>query len=281
MDAFYAAVEQRDHPEMRGRPVIVCADPRGGGGGGRRHRVRKQRRFRVGSAMPISQAWRWLLRPVRPDMEKYAAVSRQGDGGAASSSRTRVSRLIDEAFLDVTGSRRLFALPRTCWPPARASSARFRRPSRPHAGSRLPSAWPARRWWPSRPRLPQAGRPRGRASGHVKRRSWLRCPCAAVGRGPGRWKRCCSRSGCAPSASSRDPRGWAAAGDPRPDLVQLALGHRRPRGREQGEDAKEHAARAPRSAPTPATASALHATLLERCARGAPAPPARRARAAR
>ena len=32
MDAFYAAVEQRDHPEMRGRPVIVGADPQGGRG---------------------------------------------------------------------------------------------------------------------------------------------------------------------------------------------------------------------------------------------------------
>ena len=80
MDAFYAAVEQRDHPELRGRPVIVGADPRGGKGRGVVATASYEaRRFGVGSAMPISQAWRACPQGVyvRPDMEKYAAVSRQ------------------------------------------------------------------------------------------------------------------------------------------------------------------------------------------------------------
>ena len=59
MDAFYAAVEQRDHPEMRGRPVIVGADPQGGRGRGVVATASYEARpFGVGSAMPISQAFR-------------------------------------------------------------------------------------------------------------------------------------------------------------------------------------------------------------------------------
>jgi nucleotidyltransferase/DNA polymerase involved in DNA repair len=59
MDAFYAAVEQRDRPELRGRPVIVGADPRAGRGRGVVATASYEaRRFGVTSAMPISQAWR-------------------------------------------------------------------------------------------------------------------------------------------------------------------------------------------------------------------------------
>src|SRR4029450_13259629 len=81
MDAFYAAVEQRDRPELRGKPVSVGADPRGGRGRGVVATASYEaRRFGVGSAMPISEAWRRCPQVVyvRPDMEKYAAVSRQG-----------------------------------------------------------------------------------------------------------------------------------------------------------------------------------------------------------
>ena len=59
MDAFFAAVEQRDRPELRGKPVIVGADPRGGRGRGVVSTASYEaRRFGVGSAMPISEAWR-------------------------------------------------------------------------------------------------------------------------------------------------------------------------------------------------------------------------------
>jgi DNA polymerase IV len=112
MDAFYAAVEQRDRPELRGRPVIVGADPRGGKGRGVVATASYEaRRFGVGSAMPISQAWRACPQGayVRPDMEKYAAVSKQVMEVLRQFTDAVEPISIDEAFLDVTGSRRLFA----------------------------------------------------------------------------------------------------------------------------------------------------------------------------
>jgi nucleotidyltransferase/DNA polymerase involved in DNA repair len=111
MDAFYAAVEQRDRPELRGLPVIVGADPQGGRGRGVVATASYEaRRFGVSSAMPISRAY--ALCPhgvyVPPDMDKYLEVSRQ-----VMAVLRRVTDLvepisIDEAFLDVTGSRRAF-----------------------------------------------------------------------------------------------------------------------------------------------------------------------------
>src|SRR5678816_4276627 len=75
MDAFYAAVEQRDRPELRGKPVIVGADPKGGLGRGVVATASYEaRKFGVASAMPISQAWKRCPQGVYvpPDMEKYA-----------------------------------------------------------------------------------------------------------------------------------------------------------------------------------------------------------------
>jgi DNA polymerase-4 len=110
MDAFYAAVEQRDRPELRGKPVIVGADPRGGLGRGVVSTASYEaRKFGVGSAMPISEAYRrcphGIYVPV--DMAKYAAISDEVMAVLATATDLLEPVSIDEAFLDVTGSRRL------------------------------------------------------------------------------------------------------------------------------------------------------------------------------
>ena len=108
MDAFYAAIEQRDHPEWRGKPVIVGSPP------DRRGVVStcsyEARKFGVHSAMPSREAGRLCPHGifVPPDMARYGAVSRQ-----IFQIFERFTPLIeplscDEAFLDVSGARGLF-----------------------------------------------------------------------------------------------------------------------------------------------------------------------------
>ena len=101
-DAFYAAIEKRDRPELADQPLIV-------GGGGRRGVVATccyiARTFGVRSAMPTARALRLCPQAIvlAPDMAKYARVSR--------AIRDRMQQLtplveplsIDEAFLDLSG----------------------------------------------------------------------------------------------------------------------------------------------------------------------------------
>ena len=111
MDAFYAAVEQRDHPEYRGKPVIVGADPKGGKGRGIVATCSYEaRKFGVHSAQPISQAWKLCPQGiyVLPDMEKYSRVSVRVMNILMEFSNSMEQVSIDEAFLDVTGSEKLF-----------------------------------------------------------------------------------------------------------------------------------------------------------------------------
>jgi len=111
MDAFFAAVEQRDNPAYRGRPVIVGAEP------GKRGVVStcsyEARAFGVRSAMPISEAWRRCPKGVylRPDMEKYAAVSDRLMQLLETVSPVVEPASIDEAFLDVTGLEKILGSP--------------------------------------------------------------------------------------------------------------------------------------------------------------------------
>jgi DNA polymerase-4 len=110
MDAFYAAVEQRDHPEYRCKPVVVGSDPKEGKGRGIVSTCSYEaRRFGVHSAQPISRAWRLCPHAiyVRPDMNKYERVSRRIMGIFLEFTDILEQVSIDEAFLDVTGSRRL------------------------------------------------------------------------------------------------------------------------------------------------------------------------------
>lgn len=111
MDAFYASVEEADHPEYRGRPLIVGADPKGGQGRGVVAASSYAARvFGVRSAMPVSRAYR--LCPggifVKPRMERYIEVSRQVFAIFRRYTDLVEGLSLDEAFLDVTGSALLF-----------------------------------------------------------------------------------------------------------------------------------------------------------------------------
>src|SRR5512136_2522491 len=111
MDAFYAAVEMRDHPEYRGKPLIVGADPKNGRGRGIVATCSYEaRKFGVHSAQPISQAWKLCPQGiyVRPDMGKYGRVSGRVMQILSEFTDMLEQVSIDEAFLDVTGSAGLF-----------------------------------------------------------------------------------------------------------------------------------------------------------------------------
>ena len=109
LDAFFAAVEQRDRPELRGRPVVV-----GGGGPNDRGVVSaasyEARAFGVHSAMPLVRAGRLCPQAVflPVDGAKYQAVSRDVMAILRRFSPLVEPISIDEAFIDVTGSRSLF-----------------------------------------------------------------------------------------------------------------------------------------------------------------------------
>ncbi len=113
LDAFFASVEQRDRPELRGLPVVV-----GGSGGADRRGVvsaasYEARRFGVHSAMPLRTAAALcpdaVFLPV--DGARYAAVSRQVMAILGRYTPRVEPVSIDEAFLDVAGSEALFGPP--------------------------------------------------------------------------------------------------------------------------------------------------------------------------
>lgn len=105
MDAFYTSVEQRDHPEYRGRPVVVGADPKGGRGRGVVAAASYEARaFGVRSAMPIGRAYRACPQAIylRGNMHKYAEASGRIMDILASYTDRVEPLSIDEAFLDVS-----------------------------------------------------------------------------------------------------------------------------------------------------------------------------------
>ncbi len=105
MDAFFASVEQRDRPELRGRPVVVGGTPEGRGVVA--SASYEARRFGVKSAMSAKRALALCpsLQFVRPDFEKYERVSQQ-IRAIFLSVTDRVEPLsLDEAYLDVTVNR--------------------------------------------------------------------------------------------------------------------------------------------------------------------------------
>ncbi len=107
MDAFFASVEQLDDPSLRGKPVLV-------GGGERRGVVAaasyEARRFGVHSAMPMAQAVRRCPQAivVPPRGHRYSEVSAQVFAIFGRFTPLVEGLSVDEAFLDVTASQRLF-----------------------------------------------------------------------------------------------------------------------------------------------------------------------------
>ncbi len=108
MDAFFAAIEQRDNPELKGKPVIV------GGSIESRGVVStasyEARKYGVHSALPMTEAHRrcpdGIYLPV--DMHKYRSVSKQIMEIFHRFTPEVEALSLDEAFLDLTGSQRLF-----------------------------------------------------------------------------------------------------------------------------------------------------------------------------
>ena len=108
MDAFYAAIEQRDNPNLAGKPVVV-----GGSATGRgviAAASYEARKFGLHSAMPSAQAIRLCPQAIfiKPQMEKYSAVSKQIREIFNRFTPVFEPLALDEAFLDVSGSEKLF-----------------------------------------------------------------------------------------------------------------------------------------------------------------------------
>ena len=108
-DAFYAAVEKRDDPTLRDKPVII--------GGGKRGVVATAcyvaRTYGVRSAMPMFEARRLCPQAsvVKPDMEKYVRVGHEVRALMLELTPLVEPLSIDEAFLDLSGTERLHGMP--------------------------------------------------------------------------------------------------------------------------------------------------------------------------
>ena len=110
MDAFYASVEERDQPALKGKPLIV------GGTGGRGVVAAASyavRRFGVHSAMPMREALRRCPEAivVHPRMARYQEISEQVFAIFREFTPLVEGLSLDEAFLDVTASRQLLGAP--------------------------------------------------------------------------------------------------------------------------------------------------------------------------
>jgi len=112
MDAFFASIEERDNPRLRGRPIVVGADPKGGVGRGVVSTANyAARKYGIRSALPISTAWRYAEEARRKglpavaflsvNMEKYVEVSRRIMEIVRHYSPHIEQASVDEAYFDL------------------------------------------------------------------------------------------------------------------------------------------------------------------------------------
>lgn len=108
MDAFFASVEEREHPELKGRPIIVGSSPRERGVVSTCNY--EARKFGVRSAMPSRSAFSKCPHGVfiRPHMKLYAQASREVFAIFDRYTPYVEKVSVDEAFLDISGSAHLF-----------------------------------------------------------------------------------------------------------------------------------------------------------------------------
>ena len=111
MDAFFASIEQRDRPELRGKPVVVGGNPNGRGVVAAASY--EARRFGIHSAMPSAHALRKCPEVlfVRPDFQKYSRTSEIIQGIFNQYTSLVEPMGLDEAYLDVTANRLKLADP--------------------------------------------------------------------------------------------------------------------------------------------------------------------------
>src|SRR5512136_537992 len=105
LDAFFPSVEVREHPELKGKPVMVGADPKGGTGRGVVSSASYEaRKFGIRSAMPISRAWKLCPNGVylRPHFDLYIPASNNVMKILKSHANKFEQGGIDEAYLDIS-----------------------------------------------------------------------------------------------------------------------------------------------------------------------------------
>ncbi len=114
MDAFFASVEQADNPKLKGKPVIIGADPKKGRGRGVVSTCSYEaRKYGIHSAMPISKAYQRCPNGIflRGRMQRYHQVSNRIFEIFYEFSPDIEVISIDEAFLDISGIRKLHGTP--------------------------------------------------------------------------------------------------------------------------------------------------------------------------
>ncbi|MFW9867203.1 MAG: DNA polymerase IV [Candidatus Thorarchaeota archaeon] len=105
LDCFYAAVEIRDNPQCKGKPVIIGADPKEGKGRGVVLTCSYEARvFGLHSGMPISQAFKLCPHGIylKPNHKKYSKASKEVMEDLEKYSKTFQKMGNDEAYLDLT-----------------------------------------------------------------------------------------------------------------------------------------------------------------------------------